>query len=143
MPKVSIIVPVYNTEKYIGDCIQSILQQSLKDIELILVNDCSTDHSIEILKQYKQNDNRITIIDLPENMGVGVGGARNKGIELSSGEFISFIDLDDVIKSDMLENLYAHAKKDNAEIVLCYKDNLSLMVKRRNYPLNLFTEKQN
>nr|WP_105124772.1 glycosyltransferase [Streptococcus suis] len=51
MPKVSIIVPVYNTEKYIGDCIQSILQQSLKDVELILVNDCSTDHSIEILKQ--------------------------------------------------------------------------------------------
>ncbi|HFI0253494.1 TPA: glycosyltransferase family 2 protein [Streptococcus suis] len=129
MPKISIIVPVYNTEKYIGDCIQSILQQSLKDIELILVNDCSTDHSLEILKQYKQNDNRITIIDLPENMGVG--DARNKGIELSSGEFISFVDSDDVIKSDMLEKLYTQAKKENAEIVLCYKDNLSSNGKKK------------
>ncbi|HEM3725313.1 TPA: glycosyltransferase [Streptococcus suis] len=122
-PKITIIVPVYNTEKYISECIQSILQQSLEDIELILINDCSTDNSLKILRTYEQKDSRITVLNLTEN--VGVGDARNKGIELAKGEFISFVDSDDVIKPQMLEKLYNKAKKDSADLVLCFMDNLS------------------
>lgn len=122
-PKVSIIVPVYNTEQYIAECIQSILQQSLKEIELILVNDCSTDRSLEILKSYEQEDSRVTVIDLPEN--VGVGDARNKGIDISSGEFVAFVDSDDLVKVDMFEKLYQQAKKDQADLVLCDTGTLS------------------
>ncbi|HFI0790196.1 TPA: glycosyltransferase family 2 protein [Streptococcus suis] len=117
MPKVSIIVPVYNTEDYIGECIESILNQSLTDIELILVNDCSTDRSLDILRKYEQIDSRIHIIDSPSN--TGVGGARNKGIEHASGQYISFVDSDDFLKGDMFEKLYQQALIDKADLVLC------------------------
>ncbi|HFU3800011.1 TPA: glycosyltransferase family 2 protein [Streptococcus suis] len=117
MPKVSIIVPVYNTEDYIGECIESILNQSLTDIELILVNDCSTDRSLDILRKYEQIDSRIHIIDSPSN--TGVGEARNKGIEHASGQYISFVDSDDFLKGDMFEKLYQQALIDKADLVLC------------------------
>ncbi|HFI0174358.1 TPA: glycosyltransferase family 2 protein [Streptococcus suis] len=117
MPKVSIIVPVYNTEKYIGKCIESILNQSLTDIELILVNDCSTDQSFSIMKKYEQEDSRIQLIDSPTN--TGVGEARNKGIERASGQFISFVDSDDFLQKDMFEKLYQQALIDQADLVLC------------------------
>ncbi|HEM2651409.1 TPA: glycosyltransferase family 2 protein [Streptococcus suis] len=117
MPKVSIIVPVYNTEDYIGECIESILNQSLTDIELILVNDCSTDRSLDILRKYEQIDSRIHIIDSLSN--TGVGEARNKGIERASGQYISFVDSDDFLKIDMFEKLYQKALIDKADLVLC------------------------
>ncbi|HFU3704293.1 TPA: glycosyltransferase family 2 protein, partial [Streptococcus suis] len=110
-------VPVYNTEDYIGECIESILNQSLTDIELILVNDCSTDRSLDILRKYEQIDSRIHIIDSPSN--TGVGGARNKGIEHASGQYISFVDSDDFLKGDMFEKLYQQALIDKADLVLC------------------------
>lgn len=115
--KVSVIVPVYNTEKYLEECIQSILNQSLEEIELILVNDCSTDQSLRIMQQFEASDKRVKIIDLP--MNVGVGDARNKGIDMAQGEYLAFVDSDDLIVGDMLEKLYEKGKSEHAEIVLC------------------------
>ena len=92
--KISVIVPIYNTEKYLNRCIDSILSQTLNDIELILINDCSTDKSLDIINSYKKYDN-VSIIDLEEKLGPG--GARNIGISHAQGEFICFIDSDDYI----------------------------------------------
>ncbi|HFU4058901.1 TPA: glycosyltransferase family 2 protein [Streptococcus suis] len=117
MPKVSIIVPVYNTEKYIGECIESILKQTLTDIELILIDDCSTDQSLTIIKNYADKDQRVTLVESAVN--TGVGEARNKGIKLATGEYIAFVDSDDFVKEDMFEKLYAQAIKDQADLVLC------------------------
>ncbi|NQN51123.1 glycosyltransferase [Streptococcus suis] len=117
MPKVSIIIPVYNTEKYISECITSILSQNLSDIELLLVDDCSTDTSLSILREFEQKDPRVTVIESSKN--TGVGEARNKGIELATGQFISFVDSDDYIEKDMLEKLYLQAVQDHADLVLC------------------------
>lgn len=117
LPKVSIIIPVYNTEQYIGECIESILKQTLSDIELILIDDCSTDQSLTIIKNYADKDQRITLVESAVN--TGVGEARNKGINLATGEFIAFVDSDDFVKGDMFEKLYLQAIKDQADLVLC------------------------
>lgn len=117
LPKVSIIVPVFNTEKYISECITSILSQSLSDIELILVDDCSTDNSLSIIREFEQMDTRITVVESTKN--TGVGEARNKGIDVARGHFISFVDSDDFVKEDMFEKLYFQAIKDRADLVLC------------------------
>lgn len=94
MALVSIIVPVYNAEKYLDRCLKSIINQSLKDIEIILINDGSIDRSIEICNYYKIKDSRIKVID-KEN--TGVSDSRNIGIELAKGEYIGFVDADDWI----------------------------------------------
>lgn len=96
MDKVSVIVPIYNAEKYISECIESITCQTYKNLEIILINDGSLDNSIKICKQYAKNDDRIKLIDV-ENHGVSY--ARNKGIEEATGEYIIFIDSDDIIKA--------------------------------------------
>lgn len=114
--KLSIILPVYNTAKYLNQCIDSILNQSLKEFELICINDGSTDNSLNILKEYASKDNRITIID-KENGGQGL--ARNIAIEKAIGEYLSFIDSDDWIEPTMLKELYHAAKQNSSEIVLC------------------------
>lgn len=102
-PKYSFIVPVYNTEKHVSNCIESILRQRVKDFELILVNDGSTDKSYEICKQYKEkNDSIIKLINL-KNSGVSV--ARNTGIDAAEGEYIIFVDSDDYISDEMIEEL--------------------------------------
>lgn len=113
---VSIIVPVYNVEKCLGYCISSILNQTYQDIELILVNDGSTDQSLRICCNYRELDSRIKIIDIPNG---GVGNARNKGIEESKGEYLLFVDSDDYIASDMVENLFHKAQLYNKDIVIC------------------------
>ena len=100
MVKISVIVPVYNSEKYLSRCIDSILKQTMKDFELILINDGSTDESLSILKQYELKDNRIRVIN---QKNAGVSKTRNKGIKLANGDYITFIDNDDTIKSDYLE----------------------------------------
>lgn len=123
MIKISAIIPVYNTELYLSECIESILNQTLDDFELILVNDGSTDNSLSIINRYANMDNRIKVVDL--KMNVGVGEARNRGINCATGEFIIFIDSDDLIKNYMFEKMYIHAKKTNAEIVLCDTGTLS------------------
>lgn len=105
--KISVVVPVYNVEKYIGQCLDSILGQTLKDIEIICINDGSKDNTLEILKDYAQKDSRIILID-KENEGLSK--ARNQGTEIASGEYISFIDSDDWIDENYLEALYNAAK---------------------------------
>ena len=123
-PKVSIIVPVYNTEKYLNKCIESIRNQTLKEIEIILIDDGSSDKSTEILDKYSAIDSRIIVIH-QENLGQGA--ARDRGIEIAKGEYIGFVDSDDWVDLDMYEKLYSIGKDNRAEMVVCnrrvYKSN--------------------
>ena len=113
-PLISIIIPIYNMENYIDFCFKSILNQTLQDIEIICVDDGSTDKSLEILKEYAKKDSRIKILTQQNS---GAGKARNKGILESTGEFISFIDSDDYYPSkDTLKHMYEAAKNNNALI---------------------------
>ena len=116
MPALSIIVPVYNKEQYIDDCLQSILNQSFTDFELILVNDGSTDGSAEKCRSYSEKDNRIIFIN-QENKGVSA--ARNIGVANASGTYIGFIDSDDTIEPDMYELLVDNAINAGADISVC------------------------
>ena len=100
MPKISVIIPVYNVEKYLGQCLDSVVNQTFKDIEIICIDDGSTDSSLDILKKYAQIDSRIIIINSENN---GVSEARNKGIERAKGDYIYFIDGDDYIDQQCLE----------------------------------------
>ncbi len=113
MAKVSIIVPVYNVEKYLDKCLQSLINQTLKDIEIICVNDGSTDNSLEILERYAKKDSRIIIIN-QENQGLS--GARNSGLKKANGEYIGFVDSDDWVDLNFFEKLYNSAVKYNCEI---------------------------
>lgn len=111
-PKVSIIVPVYNSEKYLERCLDSLVMQTLEDIEIICINDGSTDKSLEILEEYGSN---IVVIN-QENQGQSI--ARNKGIDIAKGEYIGFIDSDDWVDVDYFEKLYKAAKKHDADIAV-------------------------
>lgn len=115
-PKVSVIIPVYNVEEYIVKCLNSVINQTLKDIEIICINDGSTDNSYAILKELAQQDDRIILIN-KENEGQGI--ARNIGIEQARGEYISFVDPDDTINPDMLKSMYEQGKNLNSDIVFC------------------------
>lgn len=114
MPLVSVIVPVYNASRYLDSCINSILNQTLTDIEIIFVNDGSTDNSLEILNSYAEKDVRITILS-QENISAGV--ARNKGLAIAKGEYLSFLDADDFFESEMLSEAYNRAKKVDADVI--------------------------
>ena len=116
MTKVSVIIPVYNNERFIETCIESVRRQTLREIEIILINDGSTDKSGEIMKKLAEKDARIKLFS-QENMGVAV--ARNKGIENAGGEYLTFVDGDDYIASDYLEVLYDCAQKKDADMVIC------------------------
>ena len=115
-PKVSIIIPCYNVERYVRECVQSVLNQSLRDIEVIIVNDGSTDGMGEILREFANKDKRIILIT-QENGGYGV--AVNNGIAKASGEYIGIVESDDFINPTMYEKLYAKAKDTDAEVVKC------------------------
>ena len=114
--KVSVIMPVYNAEKYLVKSIESMLQQTLKEFELILVNDGSKDNSLRICEEYRNKDNRVTVID-KKNEGACI--ARNTGIENAKGKYIQLVDADDYIESNMLEEQYNLAEQTNAEVVMC------------------------
>lgn len=116
MPKVSIIVPVYNVEKYLDRCIQSILNQSLKDIEVILVDDGSPDNCPQICDVYAKEDMRVKVI---HKKNAGLGFARNSGMEFAAGEYIAFVDSDDYIDKIMYETLYQKAKLSDVDVVFC------------------------
>lgn len=105
--KISIIMPVFNTEKYLNKSIQSVLNQTIKDIELICIDDASTDNSLMILMNMKKKDNRIKIIHNDKNQGPSI--SRNKGIELASGEFLGFMDDDDYVDLKFFETLYNYS----------------------------------
>ena len=113
MIKVSIIVPVYNTEKYLSRCLDSIINQTLKEIEIICINDGSTDKSFEILTEYAKKDKRIVIINFEQNHGVSF--ARNKALEIAKGHYIGFVDSDDYVDLKYYEELYSYSK--NYDIV--------------------------
>ena len=116
-PKVSVIVPVYNAEKKIQRCVESLLSQTLKEMEFIFINDYSTDASGEMLEEIKKQDERVIVIHSPKNSGAG--GARNLGLDMAKGEYIGFVDSDDFIKADMFEELYEVAKENDCDIVDC------------------------
>lgn len=120
MIKVSVIVPIYNAERYLKKCIDSILNQSLKEIEVILINDGSTDGSIKIIEEYSKNDSRVVILNLKNG---GPGKARNEGIKIAKGEYLSFVDSDDYIEREFLEKLYKTATHNKVQMVMTnYKD---------------------
>lgn len=114
---ISIIVPVYNCEKYLPACIESILNQSYRDFEAILIDDCSTDQSYEICQQYAQKDQRIIVLKNEKNSGTSKG--RNVGIKVARGELLAFVDDDDILEEDYLKIMYEKQKKYDADIVQC------------------------
>lgn len=122
MIKLSIIVPVYNTGNYLEKCLSSIIKQSFKDIEIIIINDCSNDNSLEIIKKYLSIDKRIILIDKKQNEGLSA--ARNSGIKISKGEYILHIDSDDWIEENYFYDMYNYAIKTQADLVISdyYKD---------------------
>lgn len=113
-PKISIIIPVYNVEKYLEQCLKSVINQTFKDIEIICINDGSTDNSLEILEAFQKQDERIKIIN-KQNEGQGI--ARNEGLKVAKGEYISFIDPDDWVEQGMYEFLYNKFLETNAQII--------------------------
>lgn len=115
-PLISVIVPVYNVEKYLGQCLDSIINQTLKDIEIICVDDGSTDGSLDILNSYKEKDDRIIILK-QKNLYAGV--ARNNGLKVAKGKYLSFLDSDDFFDANMLEDMYNQAEKDKSDVVVC------------------------
>lgn len=119
MPKVSVIVPVYNAEPYLEQCVDSVLKQSFADVEIILIDDGSTDGSSGICERLSQENERIHFI-FKENGGAAT--ARNAGLDAANGEFILFCDSDDILHPQMLEILYGMLSKSNADIAMCHYD---------------------
>lgn len=115
MPKVSIIIPVYNAHNYLARCLDSVCNQTLKDIEIIAVDDCSTDDSLEILNEYAAKYPQLKVIAHKENGGESK--ARNTGIDNATGEYLAFVDNDDTVDLDFYEKLYNKATETNADIV--------------------------
>lgn len=122
-PKVSVIIPVYNTEQYLAECLDSVVNQTLKDIEIIIINDKSPDNSMSIISEYAKCGRRVIIIDKPVNEGVGK--ARNDGLEKATGEFVIFMDSDDLYpNNNVLEKLYTAAKEHKVLVSAGLKENL-------------------
>lgn len=141
--KVSVIIPVYNVEKYLHECMDSIINQTLKEIEIICVDDGSTDSSLSILNDYASKDNRITVVQ-QENQGAGV--ARNTGLDLAKGEYLSFLDPDDFFELNMLEATYNKAIETDVDIVIfgcnTYNDTTNLFsetVQKLEFEKDIFT----
>lgn len=114
--KVSIIIPVFNGERYLKDCMESLINQTLNDIEIICVDDGSTDRSLDILKEYQSRDDRVKLLSNPRNMGQPT--SRNKGIMMAVGKYIQFVDADDYIEKQTTEELFKYSEEKNAD--MCY-----------------------
>ena len=115
MVKISVIIPIYNVEEYLGQCLDSVVNQSFKDIEIICVNDGSTDNSLNILNEYENKDSRIRIYSQKNQ---GAGATRNNALEYASGEYVYFMDADDYLDLNALEELYDIAAEKNADFVI-------------------------
>jgi len=145
-PKISIIIGVYNTEQYLRECLDSLINQTLKDIEIICVNDASTDSSLDILLRYKQKDKRIKIINFKENKKLGA--ARNAGIQIARGEYISFFDSDDWAAFDFYSALWNASNNGSIDLVssdyYIYKNGEMIPTKRfPDHIMNLSKDEQN
>lgn len=116
MPKISVIIPVYKVEEYLKRCVDSVIGQTLRDIEIILVDDGSPDNCPAICDEYAKKDDRVRVIHKKNG---GLSDARNAGIDIATGDFLGFVDSDDYIEADMYEYLYDLVKKENAEISMC------------------------
>ena len=110
---ISVIVPVYNVEKFLDKCISSIVNQTYKNLEIILIDDGSTDESVQICDKWQEKDNRVR---LTHKENTGVSDTRNIGLEKTTGEYICFVDSDDYIEPDYIENLYKSLTENNADI---------------------------
>ena len=119
-PKISIIIPIFNSEEFITECLNSLIKQTFKNFEVICINDGSIDNSLTILKEFEKKDERIHIFS-QNNTGAGI--ARNVGMEKSKGEYLLFLDSDDTFEDIMLEELYAKIKQNDNEIVICNSQN--------------------
>lgn len=115
-PLVSVLIPVYNVEKYLERCLDSILKQTLTKIEIICVNDGSTDNSLSILKEYQKKDSRIIIVNKENG---GLPSARNAGLDRAEGKYVGFVDSDDYIEPNMFQKLYETAESEKSEVVIC------------------------
>ena len=113
-PKVSILVPIYNVEKYLKQCLDSVVDQTLREIEIICLNDGSTDHSLQIVEDYARDDDRFVIVDKKNS---GYGDSMNLGLKKATGEYIGIVESDDYAERDMFENLYDLAKANDADVV--------------------------
>ncbi len=122
-PLVSVIIPVYNTCEYLSECLNSVANQTLKDIEIILVDDGSTDGSLELLEKYRIEDPRVTLIT---QQNKGASSARNRGLDIAKGKYIAFVDSDDTIDTDAYEISYSKAKEVNADILIFAEKKLSV-----------------
>ncbi len=129
MNKISVIIPVYNVEQYIEECLDSLLNQTYKNLEIICIDDGSTDRSGWICDQYVKKDSRIKVIHQKNS---GAGAARNKGLDIASGDYIAFVDSDDYIEKNMYEELYNALIFNNAQIAGC--ETISLFQDKINYP---------
>ena len=127
MVKVSIIVPIYNGEKHLNRCIDSLISQTFKDIEIICLDDGSSDNSLKILKNYEKKDRRIKVISKSNS---GVSDTRNIGIKEARGDYICFCDCDDFVEKNMIEVLYNTIKKENVDVVRC---NYKITYSNNNY----------
>lgn len=140
---VSAIIPVYNSEEFLEACIESLRNQTLKEIEMIFINDGSTDGSLDILRKYEKIDSRIKIIDQKNS---GPSAARNRGIEIVTGDYISFIDSDDLIDKDMYKDMYEIASLDNSDAVICdmkmFEDENELYIRGLRYSNNKYDRKE-
>lgn len=115
MPKISIIIPIYNVEKYLNECIESVINQTFEDIEILCVNDGSKDKSLSIIEEYAQKDNRVVVIDKENG---GYASAINKGLELAQGEFIGIVESDDYCAPQMYEKLFDKISGTDADYVI-------------------------
>lgn len=116
MKKISVVIPVYNVEKYLSECLDSVVNQTYKNLQIIIVDDGSTDFSRKICDVYAEKDNRITVV---HQKNAGAGAAKNTGLELIDGDYFSIIDSDDYIELDMYEKMVNSLEKYNADIVQC------------------------
>ena len=122
-PKVSVIIPVYNTEQYLRACLDSVVNQTLRDIEIICVDDGSTDGSLAILREYQEKDSRVSVYTQPN---LNAGAARNHGLRYAKGKYLSFLDSDDFFERNMLEDCYCALEATNADIVCFFAKMLDM-----------------
>jgi glycosyltransferase involved in cell wall biosynthesis len=129
--KVSVIIPAYNTQDYLRECIDSVLNQSLRDFEVICIDDGSTDGSLDILREYESRDERITVLSQKENKGSGA--SRNIALEIAKGEYALFLDSDDYLKENALEELYNIAEEKSLDMLMFKIINFNYKTRKESY----------